>query len=165
MSELLVQEVLVQPQSDKSDDTTDAPADPPAAPDVTTFEAYKGLTAKFGDSITVDKLNDFAKKAVEVVEGVTGPSVEEQRSTAGLYGWFEAHWSEVSNRVDSFVGDAGGEVVDAGGEGGDAGGEGGDAGGEDDKNVGGGGDGVGGEGGKAESGGDEEAAAKEEAKE
>jgi hypothetical protein len=72
MSERLVQEVLAQPQSAKFDDTADTRSDPAAAPDVTTFEASKGLTAKFGDSITVDKLNDFAKKAVEVVEGLTG---------------------------------------------------------------------------------------------
>jgi hypothetical protein len=73
---------------------------------VTTFEAYKALTAKFGDSITLDKLNEFAKKAVEVVEGLTGPSVEEQKSSAGLYVWFQAHWSEISSQLDSFGDDA-----------------------------------------------------------
>jgi hypothetical protein len=83
--------VPVQLQSDTLDDTGGPRPDAAAAPDVTTFEAYKALTAKFGEAITVDKLNGVAKKAVEVAEGLTGPSVEEQRSTAGLYVWFEAH--------------------------------------------------------------------------
>jgi hypothetical protein len=82
------------------------PAQPTAdKTDVTTLDAYKALTKHFSESIDLGELTDYAKRAVEVTDGLKAPTAEESRSTDKLYAWFQANWGEISGHLDELADD------------------------------------------------------------
>jgi hypothetical protein len=68
---------------------------------VTETEAYKTLTKKFGQAITILQLNQLASDAVKSATEVSEPTADQKRTTDALYQWFQANWVPISPFVDS----------------------------------------------------------------
>jgi hypothetical protein len=69
--------------------------------DVSTLEAYKALTAKFGKEIGVAELVSLAASATGIIDELKGPSASEKKSVEKLYQWFQNNWSKVSPELDN----------------------------------------------------------------
>jgi hypothetical protein len=85
--------------------------------DASSSEAYKALTKKFGDDLTVADLVELATSATEVVDGLKQPSGAEKKSTDKLYQWFQNNWVKIAPNLDDI--EIGGDEEEDGDEGDD----------------------------------------------
>jgi hypothetical protein len=75
--------------------------------DAASSEAYKALTKKFGDDLTLPKLAQLASSATDVIDDLKAPSAAEKKTTDKLYQWFQNNWAKISPNLDDL--DVGGD--------------------------------------------------------
>jgi hypothetical protein len=77
----------------------DATADKPKV-DVTEFEAYNSLSARFGPELDLNQLLNIAQKAVNLVDKISEPTANQQGYLNSMYEWFQGFWSDISLVLD-----------------------------------------------------------------
>jgi hypothetical protein len=69
--------------------------------DVTSLDACKAITDKFGPNLGIAELLELATKATKIIDHLKKPSTQEKNTRHKLYQWFHNNWTTICPEFDN----------------------------------------------------------------